>query len=670
MTHTYPYSYRSNCLNDFPPISSVTYEPKRLYGKLTGQIINRDEQCKAIHGPSFYACPQRLNDCGALGCTRDGYTCSFTTASPADGTRCGNRHWCINGECVDDGSPVIHGHWSSWSAFSQCTRPCGGGVQSKTRTCTNPTPKNGGRNCVGPNKGHWRICNPQPCPAGSKTYRQIQCEAIDPNYHSHYVTSAWCLLACRKGNTVVPQGKNVKDGTRCYSNPSKKDVCIQGKCMVVGCDNGIESGVKRDRCGVCGGDSSKCKFVEKFWNDRCPGFGLDSACNIFEVPVGASSVYVEQDTPDKNLLEVKNKEGRHLIHVPSWQWSRTVFAAGTTIHYYHEAEVDINTIRIPGPTTEKLTVVFVPIGYPKTGVKYKMYDPNLPSEIGVRQVQWKVTNWGQCSRKCAQGKQERTVECSRTDDGSYLGDDSCLKKSNKPAAERSCNNHPCHPEWYKSEWSACSKSCGKGIQKRRIHCRRLISPIKHEILSDSSCGGVKPTGETQRSCNEINCPAKWRASAWSKCSSTCRGGVKKRSLTCKRLNYEGKLVSAPEILCYHAPKLQSTQQCNAEVPCPTSSPLVRYRGLGCFNDGQPHAIPHLVKNFRDHIDWKNIQKTVKECADYVYKHYPKSSVFGLQFYGECWSGGDAVYTYSRYGRSSNCWENVGKEHTVYVYTFD
>lgn len=44
------------------------------------------------------------------------------------------------------------------------------------------------------------------------------------------------------------------------------------------------------------------------------------------------------------------------------------------------------------------------------------------------------------------GKQERTVECSRTDDGSYLGDDSCLKKSNKPAAERSCNNHPCHPE--------------------------------------------------------------------------------------------------------------------------------------------------------------------------------------------------------------------------------
>lgn len=41
----------------------------------------------------------------------------------------------------------------------------------------------------------------------------------------------------------------------------------------VGCDNGIESRMKRDRCGVCGGDSSKCKYVKKLWNENCPGFG-------------------------------------------------------------------------------------------------------------------------------------------------------------------------------------------------------------------------------------------------------------------------------------------------------------------------------------------------------------------------------------------------------------
>lgn len=30
--------------------------------------------------------------------------------------------------------------------------------------------------------------------------------------------------------------------------------------------------------------------------------GADMACTIFEVPIGSTSVYMEQDTPDKNLL--------------------------------------------------------------------------------------------------------------------------------------------------------------------------------------------------------------------------------------------------------------------------------------------------------------------------------------------------------------------------------
>lgn len=46
--------------------------------------------------------------------------------------------WCIKGECVDDGSPMIDGGWSDWQDTQSCTRTCGGGVQWKTRTCTNP----------------------------------------------------------------------------------------------------------------------------------------------------------------------------------------------------------------------------------------------------------------------------------------------------------------------------------------------------------------------------------------------------------------------------------------------------------------------------------------------------------------------------------------------------
>lgn len=44
------------------------------------------------------------------------------------------------------------------------------------------------------------------------------------------------------------------------------------------------------------------------------------------------------------------------------------------------------------------------------------------------------------------GKQSRRVLCTRKDDGSYVEDKVCLKKSKKPAEEQYCNTHPCDPQ--------------------------------------------------------------------------------------------------------------------------------------------------------------------------------------------------------------------------------
>lgn len=43
---------------------------------------------------------------------------------------------------------------------------------------------------------------------------------------------AKCSLTCRKGRDAYPQGRDVKDGTRCVRDPTIRDVCIQGKCRV------------------------------------------------------------------------------------------------------------------------------------------------------------------------------------------------------------------------------------------------------------------------------------------------------------------------------------------------------------------------------------------------------------------------------------------------------
>ena len=53
----------------------------------------------------------------------------------------------------------VHG---GFSPFSGCSKTCGGGT--RIRTCTNPEPKNGGRDCVGVSQ---ETCNTKAC-AGTK----------------------------------------------------------------------------------------------------------------------------------------------------------------------------------------------------------------------------------------------------------------------------------------------------------------------------------------------------------------------------------------------------------------------------------------------------------------------------------------------------------------------
>ena len=43
---------------------------------------------------------------------------------------------------------LVDGGYTEWSSWGRCSKPCGGGIRNKTRSCTNPTPQHGGRTCV------------------------------------------------------------------------------------------------------------------------------------------------------------------------------------------------------------------------------------------------------------------------------------------------------------------------------------------------------------------------------------------------------------------------------------------------------------------------------------------------------------------------------------------
>ncbi|KAE8292038.1 Complement component C7 Precursor [Larimichthys crocea] len=52
---------------------------------------------------------------------------------------------CEQGTEAEGQQGVIHGSWTCWSAWASCS----GGRRSRSRSCSNPTPWNGGQNCIG-----------------------------------------------------------------------------------------------------------------------------------------------------------------------------------------------------------------------------------------------------------------------------------------------------------------------------------------------------------------------------------------------------------------------------------------------------------------------------------------------------------------------------------------
>lgn len=96
-----------------------------------------------------------------------------------------------------------------------------------------------------------------------------------------------------------------------------------------------------------------------------------------------------------------------------------------------------------------------------------------------------------------------------------------------------------------------------------------------------------------------------------------------------------------------------------------------YKALGCFQDSYPHAVPVYLGSMRNKIKWTNMKATVDACARLVKHRNPTYKVFGVKFYGECWSGPKAFETYDKYGSSisKNCYAGVGTHYTYYVYKY-
>ncbi|KAG7243310.1 hypothetical protein INR49_011765 [Caranx melampygus] len=118
--------------------------------------------------------------------------------------------------------------------------------------------------------------------------------------------------------------------------------------------------------------------------------------------------------------------------------------------------------------------------------------------------------------------------------------------------------HPL-PRWESSPWTACSTSCGGGIQSRSVSC-----------VEEDMQGTITPTDEWKclyspktailQPCNTFDCPT-WLAQEWSPCTVTCGQGLRYRVVLC--IDHRGLHAGG----CNPTTKPHIKEECLVTVPC-------------------------------------------------------------------------------------------------------
>ncbi|KAK3089633.1 hypothetical protein FSP39_005227 [Pinctada imbricata] len=560
---------KSSCLNNVPSTPLSTRSPGRIY---PDQDVH--EQCKLQFGAQSYNCKPEVI-CRELWCINKKGKCRTNSIPAAEGTDChlpatGNSGWCYLGECRPPEyiPEPVDGQWGVWSQWSTCTRTCGGGVESGYRRCDGPKPRHGGKYCVGL-RIRYRSCNIKTCPDNDLDFRELQCADFNTKpfrgklYNWRPFTGAHdkpCALNCIADgfNFYTERARKVIDGTRCY--PDKMDMCIDGKCLHVGCDGILGSSAAEDICRVCNGDNSTCNIISGQF-DKILAKG--SYREVVRIPKGAMNIIVEEMTASDNYLALKNDKSKFYIN-GGWtiDWPRKFSLAGTVLHYERKmGEPEI--FKAQGPINEDLVVMLL-MQVENRGVNYRYVIPKDPMSQShdVSMFTWQHSSWSACSQSCGKGKKISTAVCTQKSDKRIVNDHLCSPQPRPGIHEQACNVDPCPPSWSIGDWSACSATCGGGRKMRTILCVQVISSSERVILPEDECPSTKPTSAEH--CRQDDCPPAWFAENWSTCSVSCEDGIQSRKIYCMTSDRNKYL---EESKCDNSTKPASRQRCK-ERACP------------------------------------------------------------------------------------------------------
>ncbi|XP_051706363.1 A disintegrin and metalloproteinase with thrombospondin motifs 20 isoform X2 [Oryctolagus cuniculus] len=560
------------CVLDKP--NGRTYE---LFSELPGLLYDVNKQCELMFGPGSQVCPY-MKQCRRLWCTgTEGVHkgCRTHHMPLADGTACGAGMHCYHGVCVNKEMEMrpVDGDWGSWGPYSSCSRTCGGGIRITTRLCNRPEPRNGGKYCVG-RKMKFRSCNTDSCPKGKEDFREKQCSDFDGKHlningvpsnvrwlpkYSGIAMKDRCKLYCRvSGTTRFYQLKDrVTDGTPCGADTS--DICVQGTCRQAGCDHVLNSKTRRDKCGVCGGDSSSCKTMSGVFNSAHYGYN-----EVVKIPSGATNIEILQHSysgraEDDNYLALSDSQGNFLLngnYVVTM--AKTEINVQGAVFEYSGSNSSVERLNGTDRLEQELVLQVLCVG--------NLYNPdvhysfNIPLEEKSDLFMWDPSGpWQDCSKMC-QGVQRRKLACIRQSDHTAVSDRSCEHLPPPLLLMERCNTD-CELRWHIVGKSECSSHCGPGHRSLDVRCMKYSVHKGQTVPVDDRYCSDQPKPPVREPCHGDCASARWHYSEWSQCSRSCGPGERSRESVC--VNNFGHRLADQE--CQELPRV-TTESCNA-VPC-------------------------------------------------------------------------------------------------------
>ncbi|XP_047133449.1 coadhesin isoform X2 [Hydra vulgaris] len=439
----------------------------------------------------------------------------------------------------------VDGGYSEWSPFSSCSKSCDGGIQVRTRTCTNPSPMGNGKDCKDLGQSiEERQCNRVSC-SSECIFKYNNDESNNEIFVGKVKDENECIKKCFENQKSDPAINGIKmdlDGTICYCKQGMKSISEESNqplwktCFIPlkhrngfystwssfstcskSCDGGIEVRTRTCTNPAPLGDGRDCsdqgldREERKCNTESCLGctFKINDGVGAGEVHLGA----------------VKNE-------------------AECVAKCFERQKIDptINgvTTDLPGKNC-----------YCEQGMTSQTGGSSWKScYIPLRYRNGGYTEWSpfsSCSQSCDGGVEIRTRTCTNP---SPVGDGKDCQSIGPSREERKCNEVFCDSGCvFKVNDGVGAGEVFMGVVRNENECiakcyeRQKIDPTINGVTTDltgKSCyceQGMKSQtgGSSWKSCF---IPIKYRNggytewSPFSTCSQSCDGGVEVRTRTC------------------------------------------------------------------------------------------------------------------------------------------